>query len=74
MIYVPFGYGHTNIFSLEEIHGGSPYGASTHAGPDGSRKPSKLELEIAFAQGKYSAETFGSFKAGKAAVAKSAAQ
>ena len=31
-------------FDLSEIHGGSPWGASTLAGADGSRQPSALEL------------------------------
>ncbi|KAF5102041.1 hypothetical protein D0Z00_000501 [Geotrichum galactomycetum] len=54
IIYVPLGYKHT--FSLltntEEVHGGSSWGAGTFAGPNGSRKPSKLELEVAEIQGK----------------------
>jgi NAD(P)H dehydrogenase (quinone) len=39
-----------------EVMGNSPYGASTIAGGDGSRKPSKLDLEGARYQGKYIAE------------------
>lgn len=38
---------------VDEVSGGSPYGASTIAGPDGSRQPSENELEIARAQGEY---------------------
>lgn len=38
---------------IDEVSGGSPYGASTIAGPDGSRQPSENELEIARAQGEY---------------------
>lgn len=38
---------------IDEVSGGSPYGASTIAGGDGSRQPSANELEIARAQGKY---------------------
>ncbi|KAJ5919359.1 hypothetical protein N7466_010302 [Penicillium verhagenii] len=53
-IYVPLGY--KNVFpllaNLEEIHGGSPWGAGTFAGADGSRQPTSLELEIAENQGK----------------------
>ena len=54
MIYVPLGYGaaFSQITSLEEIHGGSPWGAGTFAGADGSRQPTNLELEIATIQGK----------------------
>ena len=53
MPYIPFGY--ANAFelqaNLDEIHGGSPYGAGTFAGADGSRQPSKLELSVAEKQG-----------------------
>jgi NAD(P)H dehydrogenase (quinone) len=38
---------------MDEITGGSPYGASTIAGGDGSRMPSKNELEAARFQGKH---------------------
>jgi len=36
---------------MSEITGGSPYGASTLAGADGSRSPSENELAIARFQG-----------------------
>jgi len=39
-----------------EVMGNSPYGASTVAGGDGSRQPSKLDLEGARFQGKHIAE------------------
>jgi len=54
MIYVPLGYqaGAEGQFDMTELHGGSPWGASTFAGPDGSRQPSKLEMNIAKKQGK----------------------
>lgn len=59
LIYVPLGY--KNVFGLltnmEEVHGGSPWGAGTFAGPDGSRQPSRLELEVATIQGKTFYET-----------------
>ncbi|QRG40230.1 NAD(P)H:quinone oxidoreductase, type IV [Candidozyma auris] len=56
MVYIPLGYGKAfaDITNLEEPHGGTPYGASTFAGADGSRQPSELELRIARVQG----ETF----------------
>ncbi|EKM59381.1 uncharacterized protein PHACADRAFT_114036 [Phanerochaete carnosa HHB-10118-sp] len=52
--FVPLGYSTTfSILSnLNEIRGGSPWGAGTFAGVDGSRYPSALELELATAQGK----------------------
>lgn len=54
IIYVPLGYQPVfpQLTSLEEVHGGSPWGAGTFAGGDGSRQPTKLELEIASIQGK----------------------
>ncbi len=42
--------------TLDEITGGSPYGATTIAGGDGSRKPSENELAGARFQGKHIAE------------------
>jgi len=41
---------------LDEIKGGSPYGASTIAGGDGSRKPSEQELGMARFQGEHVAK------------------
>lgn len=54
IIFVPLGYKNTFPIAanLSEVHGGSPWGAGTFAGADGSRQPSKLELEMAFIQGK----------------------
>lgn len=54
IIYVPLGYKNTfaQITNLEEVHGGSPWGAGTFAGPDGSRQPTPLELEVAQIQGR----------------------
>ena len=45
------------LSNLTEIHGGSPWGAGTFAGADGSRQPTELELKIATAQGKAFYET-----------------
>jgi NAD(P)H dehydrogenase (quinone) len=41
---------------MGEITGGTPYGATTLAGADGSRRPSENELAIARFQGKHVAE------------------
>ncbi|MGD9349014.1 MAG: NAD(P)H:quinone oxidoreductase, partial [Desulfobacterales bacterium] len=41
---------------VDEVTGGSPYGAATIAGGDGSRTPSENELEGARFQGKHVAE------------------
>jgi len=53
-IYVPLGYKTTfaQLSNLDEVHGGSPWGAGTFSAGDGSRQPTKLELDIATAQGK----------------------
>ncbi|KAH8661829.1 quinone oxidoreductase [Ilyonectria robusta] len=53
IIYVPFGYAKAfgQMTDLSEVHGGSPWGAGTFAGPDGSRKPSSRELQLAEIQG-----------------------
>ena len=53
MIFVPIGYTFgAGMFEMENVKGGSPYGAGTYAG-DGSRQPTELELAQAFHQGKY---------------------
>ena len=57
MVIVGLDYGHAGQMTLEEITGGSPYGATTIAGGDGSRKPSENELEGARYQGRVIAET-----------------
>ena len=44
------------LYVLDEVSGGSPYGASTIAGGDGSRQPTGSELDIARAQGPYVAQ------------------
>ena len=41
---------------MAEINGGSPYGASTISGGDGSRMPSEAEIEMAKFQGRHVAE------------------
>ncbi|KAJ5573374.1 NADH-quinone oxidoreductase [Penicillium hispanicum] len=63
-IYVPLGYKNTfaQLSNLEEVHGGSPWGAGTFAGADGSRQPTTLELSIAEAQGKAFYETVAKSK------------
>jgi len=54
MIYVPYGYatGFASLLSLEESHGGSPWGAGTYAGTDEKRQPTKVELKMVESQGK----------------------
>jgi len=57
MVVVGLDYGHAEQMTLDEITGGSPYGASTITGGDGSRQPSKNELLGARYQGRKIAET-----------------
>ncbi|GLB37863.1 putative candidate 1, 4-benzoquinone reductase (LDA7) [Lyophyllum shimeji] len=54
IIHVPLGYARTfgQLSNMDEVHGGTPWGAGTYAKSDGSRQPSDLELEIAHIQGK----------------------
>ncbi len=56
MIVVGLPYSFAGQMSVAEIGGGSPYGATTIAGGDGSRMPSKNELDGARFQGKYVAQ------------------
>ena len=56
MIIVGVPYSCQEIMNMSEISGGSPYGASTLAGADGSRQPSENELKIARFQGSHVAE------------------
>ena len=57
MIIVGLDYGYTAQMTLDEVTGGSPYGATTIAGGDGSRRPSEKELQGARYQGRKIAET-----------------
>lgn len=56
MVIVGVPYSCKGLTLMSEITGGSPYGASTLAGTDGKRMPSKNELDIARFQGKHVAE------------------
>ena len=57
MVIVGLDYGYAGQMTLEEITGCSPYGATTIAGSDGSRRPTANELEGARYQGRKIAET-----------------
>jgi len=57
MVIVGLPYSHQGQMTLEEIVGGSPYGATTIAGSAGQRQPSALDLAGAKHQGKLIAET-----------------
>ncbi|KAI7852833.1 NAD(P)H:quinone oxidoreductase, type IV [Circinella umbellata] len=65
MIYVPFGFAHTNLFDNTEVIGGSAYGCGTVANGDGSRQPTEKELQIAKTQGENFAKVVSTYVAGK---------
>lgn len=56
MVIVGVPYSCTELVNMAEVTGGSPYGAGTLAGGDGSRQPSANELAIARFQGRHVAE------------------
>lgn len=56
MIIVGLPYSFAGLTKMDEITGGTPYGATTLAGSDGSRQPSANELEGARFQGRHVAE------------------
>ena len=56
MVIVGLDYGHVGQGTMEEITGGSPYGATTIAGGDGKRQPTANELPGARYQGRKIAE------------------
>ena len=56
MVIVGVPYSEKRLMNMDEITGGTPYGASTLAGADGSRQTSDNELEIAKLQGRHVAE------------------
>jgi NAD(P)H:quinone oxidoreductase type IV len=53
MIVVGVPYAEQRLLTMDEISGGTPYGASTITKGDGSRMPSENELAIARFQGKH---------------------
>jgi NAD(P)H dehydrogenase (quinone) len=64
MIVMGVPYAETKLFNMDEITGGTPYGASTLAG-NGKRQPSENELAIARYQGRLIAETTRALKIGR---------
>jgi NAD(P)H dehydrogenase (quinone) len=56
MVIVGVPYSCVGLTNMDEISGGTPYGATTLAKADGSRRPSANELDIARFQGKHVAE------------------
>ena len=53
MIVVGVPYSEPKLLEMKEVTGGTPYGATTVTGPDGSRLPSENELAIARFQGRH---------------------
>ena len=62
MTIVGLDYGFQAQMGVKEVHGGTPYGASTLADGDGSRQPSQVDLDGARYQGKRIAETAAKLK------------
>ena len=56
MIVVGLLHACRELINIGEVKGGSPLGAATIAGQDGSRQPSEIELSMAKFQGKHVAE------------------
>ena len=56
MILVGVPYSESGLTNMVDASGGTPYGATTLAGPDGARQPSANELKIARYQGRHVAE------------------
>jgi NAD(P)H dehydrogenase (quinone) len=57
MVVVGLNYGFAGQLTLDEVTGGSPYGATTLTGAQGQRQPSESELAGARYQGRTVAET-----------------
>lgn len=64
MVIVGVPYSEQGLMKMDEITGGSPYGAGTLAGADGSRQPSENELSIARFQGRHVTEIASRLKTG----------
>ncbi|MDN7180356.1 NAD(P)H:quinone oxidoreductase [Caballeronia sp. SEWSISQ10-4 2] len=60
---LPYAYG--GLVKMDEVTGGSPYGASTVAATDGSRQPSENELEGGRFQGRHIAEIAAALMRGR---------
>jgi NAD(P)H dehydrogenase (quinone) len=53
MVIAGLPYSSGELTDISEVRGGSPYGAATIAGADGSRMPSDKELKLAADQGRH---------------------
>jgi NAD(P)H dehydrogenase (quinone) len=68
MIVVGLPYAEQRLANMAEISGGTPYGATTLAGIDGSRQPSENERAIARFQGRHVAQITKALIAGRKAI------
>jgi NAD(P)H:quinone oxidoreductase type IV len=62
-VIVGVPYSQAGLLKIDEVTGGTPYGATTMAGHDGSRMPTENELAIARFQGRHVAEIAGKLAA-----------
>jgi NAD(P)H dehydrogenase (quinone) len=53
MVIVGVPFSEQRLMKLDQVSGGTPYGATTIAGPDGKRQPTENELAIAHFQGSH---------------------
>jgi NAD(P)H dehydrogenase (quinone) len=67
MVVVGVPYSEPRLAQLDEVSGGTPYGASTLAGTTGARLPSENELAIARFQGQFVAQVAKDLVTGRAA-------
>ena len=68
MIVVGVPYTEQRLMNMDEITGGTPYGATTLTGIDGSRQPSETELAIARFQGRHVGQITNAPIAGRKAI------
>ncbi len=67
MVVVGVPYSEARLTTIDEVSGGSPYGASTITGGKGERSASENELAIARFQGRHVAEIARALRRGRAA-------
>ena len=65
MLIVGLPYTFKGQMRMDEVTGGSPYGASTLAGEGGDRQPSDNEMDAARFQGRHVAETTAALVRGR---------
>ena len=66
MVIVGLPYSSAELQDISEVRGGSPYGAATIAGGDGSRQPSDTERKLAADQGRHVARVTAALVRGRA--------